>query len=119
MLGRFTVMNPVNLKIGANSTINEGVHINCRGLVTIGKNVRISSAVQIHSGRLIIGSTPRIHTSRDIFIEDEVWLASGVVISSGVNIGKKSIIGANSVVISCIDKNSFYAGNPAKKIRDI
>jgi len=117
--GRFTVMNASNLTIGDNSTLNEGVHINCRDKVNIGKWVRISTNVQIHTGKLIINSFPRVHTKAPIIIEDNVWIASGVVISAGVQIGKNSIIGANSVVIRDVEPNCFYAGNPAKKIRKL
>lgn len=113
------ILNPVNLNIGENSTINHGVHINCRDKVIIGKDVRISTNVQIHSGRLIIDSYPRIHTKSPITIEDNVWIASGCVISAGVKIGQNSVIGANSVILKDVEQNSFYAGNPAKKIKDI
>jgi acetyltransferase-like isoleucine patch superfamily enzyme len=117
--GRFTVMNAANLTIGDNSTLNEGVHINCRDKVRIGKGVRISTNVQIHTGKLIINSYPRIHTKAPIIIEDNVWIASGSVISAGVKIGKNSVIGANSVVLKDVESNSFYAGNPAKKIKNL
>ena len=117
--GRFTVLNPSNLIIGDNSTINENVHINCRDKVIIGKYVRISSNVQIHTGKLIMNVFPRRHTKAPIIIEDNVWIASGTVISAGVKIGKNSVIGANSVVIKDVESNCFYAGNPAKKIKEI
>ncbi|MCG3665691.1 acyltransferase [Aliarcobacter butzleri] len=113
------ILNPANLNIGENSTINHGVHINCRDKVIIGKDVRISTNVQIHSGRLIIDSYPRIHTKAPITIEDNVWIASGCVISAGVKISQNSVIGANSVILEDVDQNSFYAGNPAKKIKNI
>jgi maltose O-acetyltransferase len=117
--GRFTVMNEKNLEIGDNSTLNEGVHINCRDSVKIGKGVRISTNVQIHTGKLIIDSFPRIHTKAPIIIEDNVWIASGTVISAGVTIGKNSIVGANSVITKNVEADSFYAGNPAKKIQGL
>ena len=117
--GRFTVMNPSNLIIGFNSTLNEGVHINCRDKVLIGKYVRISTNVQLHTGKLIIDVYPRVHIKAPIIIEDNVWIASGTVISAGVKIGKNSVIGANSVVIRDVEENSFYAGNPARKIKEI
>jgi ADP-heptose:LPS heptosyltransferase len=65
-------MNAANLTIDDNSTLNEGVHINCRDKVRIGKGVRISTNVQIHTAKLIIDSYPRIHTKAPIIIEDNV-----------------------------------------------
>lgn len=117
--GRFTVLIPENLKIGKNSTINENVHLNCRDKINIGNNVRISTSVQMHTAKLIFNVFPRTHVSAPINIGDNVWIASGSVISAGVNIGKNSIIGANSVVVNDVEADSFYAGNPAKKIKNI
>jgi len=55
----------------------------------------------------------------DIFIGNNVWLGGGVIVLAGVNIGDNSTVGAGSVVTKNIEANSFYAGNPAVKIRDL
>jgi maltose O-acetyltransferase len=55
----------------------------------------------------------------DIFIGNNVWLGGGVIVLAGVNIGDHSVVGAGSVVTKNIDANSFYAGNPAIKVRDL
>lgn len=117
--GRFTVIRPYNLIVGQKTTLNENIHINCRDKVIIGIGVRISTNVQIHSGKLIYDVSPRIHTQEGIYIADNVWLASGVVVSSGVSIGENSIIAANSVVLDDIAANCLYAGSPAKKVKDL
>lgn len=53
----------------------------------------------------------------DITIGNNVWLGGGVIILAGVIIGDNAVIGAGSVVTKNVDKQSFYAGNPAHKIR--
>lgn len=117
--GSFKVINAKKLIIGDYSTINENVFINCRDIVVIGSNCHLSPNVQIHTGKLILNEFPRKHTSNKIVIEDNVWIATGSVISAGVTIFKNSVIGANSVVITSVDSDCFYAGNPAKKIKDL
>jgi acetyltransferase-like isoleucine patch superfamily enzyme len=117
--GRFTIMNPENLQIDDNTTINEGVHINCRDNVKIGKGVRISTNVQIHSGKLDLNYFPRIHTQAPIIIEDNVWLATGVIVLAGVTIHQNSVVAAGSVVTRDVPPNSVVAGIPAKKIKGI
>ncbi len=117
--GRFTVMNPENLYIGEKSTINEGVHISCRDKVKIGKGVRISTSVQIHSGKLDLDSFPRIHTHAPIIIEDNVWLATGVIVLAGITIHENSVVSAGSVVTKDVPANCLVAGVPAKKIKEI
>jgi len=117
--GRFTVINIPNLVIGQNSTINEGVHINCRDKVIIGNNVHLSSNVQIHTGKLVIDRFPRYHDKAPIVIEDDVWIASNVTILSGVSIGKKSIIAAGSIITKNIPENSLVMGTPGKVVKTI
>jgi maltose O-acetyltransferase len=117
--GRFTVVNIPNLIVGENSIINEGVHINCRNIVKIGKNVHISSNVQIHTGRLQIDKLERIHTSEPIIIKNNVWVASAVVILAGVTIGENTVIAAGSIVTNNIPPNSIAMGIPAKVIKSI
>ena len=47
------------------------------------------------------------------------WIPPGCIILPGVTIGLDSIIGAGSIVIKDVEKDSLYAGAPAKKIRDL
>ena len=115
--GRFTVVNPGNLAISDNCTINEGVHINCRDSVTIGKEVRISSNVQMHTGRLILDVFPRIHSKSPIIIKDNVWIASNVVVLAGVTISENSVIAAGSVVSKDVPPNCLVGGVPAKVLK--
>jgi maltose O-acetyltransferase len=117
--GRFTVINIPNLIIGSNTTINEGVHINCRSSVEIGNNVHISSNVQLHTGKLHLDLLPRIHDKAHIIIEDNVWLACNVVILAGIKIGKNSVVAAGSIVTKDVPPNSLVMGIPAKVIREI
>lgn len=117
--GRFTVANIPNLEIGKNSYINEGVHLNCLGKVIIGKNVHLSTNVQIHTSNLEISRGERSHLASPVIVSDNVWLASGVIVLPGVTIGKNSIIGAGSVVTKDIAPNSVAVGIPARVIREI
>lgn len=55
----------------------------------------------------------------DIIIGNNVWLGGGVIILSGVVIGDNTVIGAGSVVTKNLESNTFYAGNPAVKIRSL
>lgn len=54
-----------------------------------------------------------------ITIKDGVWIASGAIICAGVTIGENAVIGAGSVVLEDVPFNQFWAGVPAKFIRDI
>ena len=113
------------LEIGDNTLINIGVHIGCVHELTIGRNVVTSARCQIidHShgyedvGRPVLEQP--LAVKGPVVIEDECWLATGVVVGSGVRIGKHSVIGANSVVTSDIPPYSLAAGNPARVVRSL
>jgi acetyltransferase-like isoleucine patch superfamily enzyme len=49
-------------------------------------------------------------------IEDNVWLGANVVVTSGVRIGRRSVIGANSVVTRDIPEFSIATGIPARVV---
>ena len=53
----------------------------------------------------------------EIKIEDGVWIGNSVIILPGVKIGKKSIIGAGSVVCKSIPDYCVAVGNPARIIK--
>lgn len=52
--------------------------------------------------------------SKDVIIEDNVWLGNRVIILPGVTIGEGAIIQAGSVVVSNIPKYAIAGGHPAK-----
>lgn len=107
------------LIVGKNSRLN-GVHIDAQELVQIGDNVRIAPYT------LILDSDfhdVRDHfaegTSKPIYIEDDVWIASRSTILKGVRIGKGSVIAAGAVVTKDVPPFSVAAGVPAKVIKAI
>ena len=63
----------------------------------------------------------RIHpdSGNDIVIGRGVWICSGAIVVGGVNIADHSVIGAGAVVTSNCDRAGFYAGVPARLIREI
>jgi len=120
IFGSFTFVGPgENIYIGTGSSINEGVFLNARDKLSIGKCVHLSPYVQLHTGGLQVDSFKREHNKAPIVIEDNVWVASGAVITKGVKIGRYSVVGANSVVTKDVPECSVVAGNPAKFIRNV
>ena len=60
----------------------------------------------------------RINWSKDIVIEDHVWVCNRVMVGKGVTIKKNSIIGMGAVVVKGCDKaNVILAGNPAHIVK--
>jgi acetyltransferase-like isoleucine patch superfamily enzyme len=57
--------------------------------------------------------------SREITIEDDVWIGFNSTIMKGVKIGRGAIIGANSIVTHNFETWTVNAGNPFKMIRKL
>jgi acetyltransferase-like isoleucine patch superfamily enzyme len=105
------------VKIGKNTRIQSHTFI-CE-LVNIGKDCFIGHGVMF-TNDLFRGGAPSGDSSKwkETTIEDNVSIGSNTTILP-VKICSHVVIGASSVVTKDIKVSGIYAGNPAKKIRDI
>lgn len=111
-----------NAHIGDGSFIgHETMIIGGASDIYIGANCDISSRVNLvmgsHEIDPINARSAGFGLSKSIIIEDGVWIGFGAIILPGVKIGKKSIIGAGSVVAKDIPPYSIAVGNPCKVIK--
>ncbi len=93
--------------------------------VKLGKSVLINNSVTIsHEG--IVGDfvtvAPGARINGNVRLGEGAFIGSGAVIKNGergnpIDIGRKSSIGAGSIVINNVVSNSTVVGNPAKVIR--
>lgn len=91
--------------------------------ISIGNDCLIGPNVQFlaisHDIEPTLRQTHKYNFVEGITLEQNVWLGAGVIVLSGICIGENSVVGAGSVITKDVEANSFYAGNPAKKIRSI
>lgn len=91
--------------------------------IHIGNDVDIGPRVVIVAGTHEIDPTgPRSAGegyAKAITIEDGVWIGAGSIIIGGCKIGKKSVIGAGSVVVCDIPAGTIAVGNPCKPIKQL
>lgn len=120
ILGNFTVVNPSNVSIGKHCGINHGVFILGHTRVDIGDYVVLSARVMlIDTGLEIAGFAKAehpVHVAGPVRIEDGAWIGAGAIILPGVTVGRKSVVGAGSVVTRDVPPYSIVAGNPARII---
>lgn len=109
------------IELGNNVSINAFVHIWGQGGLTIGNDTLIASHVSIitvtHDTQSIKYNQSLI--TKPINIGNNVWLGAHSVILPGIVIEDNVIVGAGSVITKNLEKNSVYAGSPAKKIKDL
>lgn len=113
------------IKIGNNVEMSSTI-IWCHKEIEIGNNVKIGgncTLIDTDSHHLDYKKRRKkssdIGETKNIHIEDDVWIGMNTIILKGVRIGKGSVIGANSVVTKNIPSNCIAAGNPAKILREI
>lgn len=113
--------NGHNVFIGENAEIG-GASIVCCGQstnVTIGNDCLLASNISIKScdGHAIYKNNEVINASKDITIDNHVWIAQDVSILKGVSIGRNSVVGINSLVTSNkFEPNVIIGGVPVKVI---
>jgi maltose O-acetyltransferase len=108
--------------IGDNVFINFNCTVIDGGNLSIGDNTLLGPNVQLLTIDHDVDPTLRLERhnyAKDICIGNNVWLAAGVTVLPGVSIGDNSVIGAASVVTKDVPANCLYAGNPARKIREL
>ena len=94
--------------------------------VRIGRDVRIGGSCKIYDTDFHSLSLEKRISSHDddivtnpVEICDGAFIGASSIILKGVRIGKKSIVGAGSVVTRDIPDGEIWAGNPAKFIRKL
>ena len=106
-----------NTIIGNNCHFN-GMRISGNGRVIIGNNFHSGKNIQIlttyhnfdHGKALPYDDTSY---SKDVIIEDNVWLGESVMILGGVTIGEGAVIQARSVVCKDVPPLAIAGGHPA------
>ena len=111
--------------IGDKTAFNENCHINASngGIIKIGKKCPIGPNVVMRTSFHNFNNKEMYiqdqgHTSADIIIEDNCWIAANVTILGGVKISSGSVVGAGAVVTKDIPANSVAIGVPAKVVKN-
>jgi len=100
--------------IGKNSTINQFCRIDNRGGIIIGNNVSISPYVKLLTSDHDINDPNAVGRSREILIEDYVFIGSDAMILGGIKMKKGSVLGAKSLLTQSTEPFEVYVGMPAK-----
>jgi len=107
-----------NIQIGNESTINRKCYLDGRGRLYVGSRVSISPEVQIITEDHDYNSVNFAGRSRDVIIEDYVWIGTRAMILPGVRIGKGAVVCAGAVVTKNVNDFDVVAGIPAVKIKE-
>ena len=119
------------IQTGEDCVVTIGNNVSCTGVITvfsaegstisIGNDVMFASGINIkshdHHPIFDVNTGKRINKSRNIIIEDHVWIADQVYIGKSSMIKSGSMIGFRSFVTGYIPNNCIAVGTPAKVIK--
>lgn len=111
------------LSIGPGVFINVGFYHDGYDRLDIGRNVRIGPYVRVVTATHEIGPSHQRGlievVGKPVRIEDACWIGAGVTILPGVVVQRGCVVAANSVVYETTEPDGLYAGNPARRVREL
>lgn len=119
----YVIIGKGKLIVGDHSAIGKRSEISVNGgEIRIGNNVRMASNVFITNANHEFSDREKPIMSqgidtRNVIIEDDVWIGHGAIILPGVTISKGAIVAAGAVVTKNVEAFSIVAGNPARHIK--
>lgn len=106
-----------NINIGNNTVIGRNCYLGgSGGKLIIKNNVSITAQTYIFCSTHDANSPDFKCISKDVTIEDNVWIGARAMVLPGVKVGKGAILGAMSIATKNIPDYCIYAGNPACEI---
>lgn len=133
-------LRQVNARIEPGAFIREKVEIGERVIVMMGAVINIGAVVgagtmidmnAVVGARAIVGRDCHIGagavlagvleppSAAPVVIEDEVLIGANAVVLEGCTVGKGSVIAAGAVVTGDVPPLTVFAGQPARKIKDV
>jgi acetyltransferase-like isoleucine patch superfamily enzyme len=110
------------IRLGEKVFIGHACEFVCNTKIVIGNNCLIASKCTINDTGHEFNRNANINlqsiTSKEIIIEDDVWIGTSCIILQGVTIGKGSIIAAGSVVNKSVPSFEIWGGVPAHFIKN-
>jgi acetyltransferase-like isoleucine patch superfamily enzyme len=119
-----TIREGAVLEVGENFAMSGG-SICAAGHVSIGNNVAIGANTTIVDTDFHPLDPQKRREARaagailPVIIEDDVFIGMNCLVLKGVTIGRRSVIGAGSVVNKSVPPGVVAAGNPARVVREL
>jgi maltose O-acetyltransferase len=111
------------VQIGSGVFINVGFYHDGYDMLVIGDNVRIGPFVRIITATHEIGPSHQRGmievVGKPVQIKEGCWVGTGVIVLPGVTVEKGCVLAACAVVLKDTEMDGLYAGNPARRVRDL
>ncbi len=103
--------------------INIGFYHDGYQTLEIRENVRIGPFVRVLTATHPIGPAHQRGVmdtvGGPVVIEEACWIGAGVTILPGVTVARGCVVAANSVLYESTECDGLYAGDPARRVREL
>ena len=115
-VGKYTTFNSGCLILGGRIRIGNYCQFGPKvAIYTVNHTIDLVSTY--NSRGLFNGMLKDLAPSRDVIIENDVWLGHGALIMPGVKLGTGSVVAAGAVVTKSVAPYAIVGGCPARLIR--
>ena len=104
-----------NISVGDNVVVHDDVHLDDRGMLTVGDRVSVSHDAHVYSHDHDVTDQTHVDNYHTI-IEDDVRVTYDSMVRAGVRLGENSVLAAKSIAGKDIPAHHIAAGTPAKSI---
>ncbi len=107
------------IEIGDHALICPGVRIDSASGVRIGQGAMIAAGAYLTDADWhdLYDRTRPIGTTREIVLEENVWIGDSAIVCKGVTIGRNAVVAAGAVVARDVPADTVVAGNPAMPVK--
>lgn len=114
---RARIQIPWNLILHDRSCLGDRANAYTLGVVEIFEHATVGQEVYLCTGTHAFNNPEMNLITSKITVHKGVFIGARAFIMPGITLGQNSIIGAGSVVIKNVNKDTIVAGNPAKFIK--
>ncbi|WP_407672032.1 acyltransferase [Noviherbaspirillum soli] len=108
-----------NTFVNVNCFLDGCARITLEEWVRLGPHVKILTGTHSYENSVLRRSPRSKNINLPVVIKRGSWVGMGAMLLPGVTIGEGCIIAAGAVVIKSTLPNGLYAGNPAKRLKDL
>jgi maltose O-acetyltransferase len=120
--GQCFVMTPANVRLGDGAFVNTRCYLESLAPITIGPRTELAMDVLLCTSSHHIGGPEKRggpSFSEPIEIGSGCWLGARSTVLPGVTVGDGCVIASGAVVTADCEPNGFYAGVPARRLREL
>lgn len=108
--------------IGATTWVNHGCYFDSRAPIAIGDHCDLGMQVMLCTSTHGPGDAQRragAYRVAPVRIGDGCWIGTRAIVLPGVTIGAGCVVGAGALVTRDCEPHGFYAGVPARRVREL